>query len=276
VVAGVRATHPNNHLFWAGGGGLAPPLQAEKKILGGPQALHTARLRQSYIVIIRPAGRKRTYIKKESTTICNCTSEETMLDLTDAFAAFPVLETERFLLRAVMSDDIADIFRIMSDPRVKRYFGSLPMTSPDEAEQRVQRIQTAFQEHSGIRWAIADRAKGQLIGTAGFWRVIKPHFRAEIGYELAPEWWGQGVMTEALGALLGFAFTRMGLHSIEAQIHPDNSASRRVLEKLGFVQEGFLRENFYDPIEARFTDTVVFGLLNVEWMRRTANDKMTK
>ena len=191
-----------------------------------------------------------------------------MLDLTTAFETFPVLETERFLLRAVTSNDVDDIFRIMSDPRVKRYFGSLPMVAPVEAEQRVQRIQTAFQEHSGIRWAIADRANGQLIGTAGFWRLIKPHFRAEVGYELAPEWWGRGVMTEALGALLGFGFTRMGLHSIEAQIHPDNSASRRVLEKLGFVQEGYLRENFYDPIEARFTDTAVFSLLSAAWMRR--------
>ena len=191
-----------------------------------------------------------------------------MLDLTAVFATFPVLETERFLLRAVTLDDVDDIFRIMSDPQVKRYFGSLPMTSPEEAEQRVQRIQTAFQEHSGIRWAIADRANGQLIGTAGFWRLIKPHDRAEVGYELAPEWWGRGVMTEALGVLLGFAFTSMGLHSVEAQIHPANNGSRRVLEKLGFVQEGYFRENFYDPVEACFTDTAVYSLLKDIWMRR--------
>jgi [ribosomal protein S5]-alanine N-acetyltransferase len=196
-----------------------------------------------------------------------------MLDLTTAFATFPVLETERFVLRAVTLDDVGDIFRIMSDPRVKRYFGSLPMAAPEEAEQRVQRIHTAFQEHSGIRWAIADRANGQLIGTAGFWRLLKPHFRAEVGYELAPEWWGQGAMTEALGALLGFAFTSMGLHSVEAQIHPDNSGSRRVLEKLGFVQEGYFHENFYDPVEAQFTDTAVFSLLSAGWRRGASASK---
>ena len=75
-------------------------------------------------------------------------------------------------------------------------------------------------------------------------------------------------MTEALGALLDFAFTRMGLHSVEAQIHPANSGSRRVLEKLGFVQEGYFRENFYDPVEAQFTDTAVYSLLKEIWMRR--------
>src|SRR5690242_4373971 len=132
-----------------------------------------------------------------------------MLDLTTAFATFPVLETERFLLRAPTPGDVDDIFRIMSDVRVTRYFGTLPMAERVEAEQRVERIHTAFQEHSGIRWAIADRASGQLVGTAGFWRLLKPHYRAEIGYELAPEWWGQGVMTEAVGAMLGFGFTSM-------------------------------------------------------------------
>lgn len=191
-----------------------------------------------------------------------------MLDLTAAFAAFPTLETERFLLRAVTLDDVADIFRIMSDPRVTRYFGTPPMTGSEQAQQRVQAIQTAFQEQAGVRWAIAERVSGQLIGSAGFWRLIKPHDRAEVGYELAPEWWGQGVMPEALAAMLDFGFARMGLHSVEAQIHPDNSGSRRVLEKLGFVQEGYFHENFYDPVDAQFTDTAVFSLLSAAWERR--------
>jgi ribosomal-protein-alanine N-acetyltransferase len=195
-------------------------------------------------------------------------SEENMLDLTTAFATFPVLETERFLLRAVTLDDVATMFRIMSDPQVTRYFGMLPMATPAEAQERVQMIQTAFQEQTGVRWAIADRANGQLIGTCGFWRLIKPHDRAEIGYELAQAWWGQGVMTEALAAMLQFGFTRMGLHSVEAQIHPANSGSRRVLEKLGFVQEGYFRENYLDKVEARFTDTAVYSLLKERWMSR--------
>jgi [ribosomal protein S5]-alanine N-acetyltransferase len=191
-----------------------------------------------------------------------------MLDLTAAFASFPVLETERFLLRAATFNDVADMFRVMSDPQVTRYFGMPPMATLAEARERVQMIQTAFQEQNGVRWVIADRASGQLIGTCGFWRLIKPHDRAEIGYELAQEWWGQGVMTEALAAMLQFGFTRMGLHSVEAQIHPANNGSRRVLEKLGFVQEGYFRENYLDPVEARFTDTAVYSLLKATWMGR--------
>ena len=76
------------------------------------------------------------------------------------------------------------------------------------------------------------------------------------------------VMTEALATMLGFGFTRLGLHSVEAQIHPANTGSRRVLEKLGFAQEGYFRENYYDIVEAGFTDTAVFSLLKVSWMSR--------
>jgi ribosomal-protein-alanine N-acetyltransferase len=190
-----------------------------------------------------------------------------MLDLSSAFATFPTLETERFTLRAVTPDDAADIFRIMGDPQVTRYFGRLPMASLDEAVEHARALGVAFQEQAGVRWAITSRADKRFIGTCGFWRLIKPHFRAEIGYELAPEWWGRGVMAEALGAALTFGFTRMGLHSVEAQIHPANTASRRVLEKLGFAQEGYFRENYYDPVEAQFTDTAVFSLLKASWAR---------
>ncbi|MBC8074548.1 MAG: GNAT family N-acetyltransferase [Chloroflexales bacterium] len=189
-----------------------------------------------------------------------------MLDLTAAFAAFPVLETERLVLRAVTPDDANAMFRIMSDPRVVRYFGVPPMKAPQEATERIANMLASFAEQSGVRWAITRRGSTELLGTCGFWRLIKPHFRAEIGYELAPKAWGQGIIPEAAGAALAFGFTTMGLHSVEAQIDPANSGSRRVLEKLGFVQEGYFRENYYQADEARFTDTAVFSLLRAAWM----------
>lgn len=193
-----------------------------------------------------------------------------MLDLTSAFATFPVLETQRFILQAITADHAPEIFRMMSDPHVVRYYGSLPMQSVDQAIAQVQGMQDAFQQQSGIRWAIICRENGQFIGSGGFWRLINEHARAEIGYTIAHEWWGQGVMTEAATAMLDFGFTQMGLHSIEAQIHPANTGSRRVLEKLGFVQEGYFRQNYYDSNEAGFTDTAVFSLLQSDWASRTA------
>lgn len=188
-----------------------------------------------------------------------------MLDLSAAFASFPVLETERLVLRAPAPADAPAIFRIMGDPRVMRYFGSPPMASLEAAERRVAGLAEDFAALSGVRWAITLRDEGELIGTCGFWRLIKEHDRAEVGYELDPAYWGQGIMPEALGAALGFGFTEMGLHSVEAQIDPENAGSRRVLEKLGFVQEGYFRESYYDPNVGRFTDAAVFSLLRAAW-----------
>lgn len=190
-----------------------------------------------------------------------------MLDLTTTFMTFPILETQRFVLREITLDDASDMFRIMSDPRVMRYFGSEPMTSHDQAIDRAKGIHEAFAEQSGVRWAITRREDGQFIGTCGFWRLIKEHFRAEIGYELDPAFWGQGVMTEAVGGMLRFGFTRMGLHSVEAHIDPANTGSRRVLEKLGFVQEGYFRDNYYLPSENVFSDTAVFSLLKDTFLK---------
>jgi ribosomal-protein-alanine N-acetyltransferase len=191
-----------------------------------------------------------------------------MLDITTAFATFPVLETERCMLRAATPEDAADIFRLMSDARVTRYLGDEPMASLDEAHQRVHQFKAVFREQTGFAWVLTHREQGQVIGTCVLWKLIKAHFRAELGYVLAPEWWGKGLMTEATTAVLNFGFTSMGLHSVEARIDPANTQSRRLLDKLGFVQEGYFREDFYDPKEKRFTDTAVFSLLQATWMSR--------
>lgn len=192
-----------------------------------------------------------------------------MLDLAAAFATFPVLETARLRLRAVQPDDAADVFHIRADERVMRYFGSPPITSLDKAAQQIHDFATSFQEQTGIRWAITRRGEDRLLGTLGFWRIDKPHFRAELGYDLAPDCWGQGIMPEAIGAVLTWGFTTMNLHSVEAQIDPANHGSRRVLEKCGFVQEGYFRENYYSG--DRFTDTAVFSLLSSAWLERTTS-----
>jgi ribosomal-protein-alanine N-acetyltransferase len=191
-----------------------------------------------------------------------------MLDLSAAFAAFPVLKTERLLLREIAPDDAAALFQLMADPQVTRYYGVAPAASPEEAAERIARIRQRFVEQEGVRWAITSRESGELIGSCGFWRLVKPHFRAEIGYELAPAWWGRGLIPEAVAAALTFGFARMGLHSVEATIHPANAGSRRVLEKLCFAQEGYFRESYYDSREGRFTDAAVFSLLRPAWLAR--------
>ena len=180
------------------------------------------------------------------------------------FDQFPTLETERLLLRAFTPDDAEALFRIYSDPQVMRYWGSPPLRTIDEAQRKIQGIAEDFQAREGIRWAFTLKGDDRLIGSGGHWRLLKQHQRSEIGYELAPEYWGQGLVPEAFRAILRFGFERMGLHSVEAQIDPANQGSRRVLEKLGFSQEGYFRENYW--FDGTFTDTAVFSLLKHDWL----------
>jgi [ribosomal protein S5]-alanine N-acetyltransferase len=193
-----------------------------------------------------------------------------MLDVTHVFATFPVLETKRCLLREVTNDDADAIFHILSSADVSRYLGRHPLTRMDEVMLRVDTYRKTFEEKTGIAWMIIDRTSGQLIGTCVLWKLDTTHHRAELGYILAPEYWGQGIVPEVSSALLSFGFNQIGLHSIEAQIDPANNGSRRVLEKLGFVQEGYFRENFYNPVIESFADTAVFSLLKSVWLSRSS------
>ncbi|WP_437874690.1 GNAT family N-acetyltransferase [Sorangium sp. So ce513] len=176
-----------------------------------------------------------------------------------SFEPFPVLMTPRLRLRAIEPADAASILRIHSDPEVTRYFGRAPDVSLADAEQRIALVLAGIREVTSIRWGITLHESGELIGTTGFWHWHKPHHWAEIGYELLPALWNRGIMTEALRAMLPFGFDVMGLHRVEAHVDPENRASIRVLERLGFARDGLLRENWY--YDGRYTDTAIYGLL---------------
>jgi len=193
-----------------------------------------------------------------------------MLDLSTSLTTFPVLETQRLILREVTIDDADVIFAIMSDPQVMRYYGT-PMHSHDEAVKRANSIRAAFQERNIVYWAITEKASNNFVGSGGFWRIIKPDSRAHIGYELAPTCWYRGFMTEAISAMVKFGFETIKLHSIEAGIHPDNIGSRRVLEKVGFVQEGYFREKYFDTERNCFIDAAVYSLLHSDWEQNSVS-----
>ncbi|MCC6521692.1 MAG: GNAT family N-acetyltransferase [Polyangiaceae bacterium] len=181
-----------------------------------------------------------------------------------SFEPFPELVTPRLLMRRLGPEDAHELFRLQTDADVNRYLGRAPPTR-EESDAKLARIEADVVAFAGITWGLVPRGPGAgragpaIIGTAGFWRWDKPHAHAELGYLLAPEHWGRGLVSEAVGAIIAFGFERLGLHRIEANVDPANAASLRVLDKLGFVREGFLRENW--RFGERFLDTVTFGLL---------------
>lgn len=153
---------------------------------------------------------------------------------------FPVLETERLRLREIEQGDAEFLYENFSKPEVTQYYGMEPFTDPEQGVRIAESFRNALAEKRGIRFAITLRETGEMIGTAGFNAWNPYHKRTEIGYELNPDHWGKGYVTEVIRAVVDYGFST-GLERIGAIITCDNPASRRAVEKNGFVREGLLR-----------------------------------
>lgn len=181
--------------------------------------------------------------------------------LTLSFTRFPTLRTERLLLREITPDDAAALFSMRSDPLTMRYIGKPPQKDIHEASALIESIRHMFAQNEAVTWAVClSENPALLVGTIGFWRMDKPNHRCEIGYMLNADYWRRGIMDEAMGAVLEYAFKVLDFHSIEANTDPENEASGRILEKHGFVQEAYFRENFY--VEGKFLDSRIYSRIN--------------
>jgi ribosomal-protein-alanine N-acetyltransferase len=178
--------------------------------------------------------------------------------LPNPFEPFPRIETPRLVLRAPTLDDTEAMFQIASDPLVARYGAPAPATR-ETTRGRLEKNLEALRNGASIRWMMIARDGGAYLGSVCLWAWDKAHFRAEVGYELAPSHWGRGLVVEAMTSAIRFGWEQMMLHSLEGKVHPDNQGSIRVLEKLGFQKEGYFRENYFNGTS--FEDTAVYSLL---------------
>lgn len=179
--------------------------------------------------------------------------------LTDNINLFPILSTERLMLRKLESDDAGEMFAIRSDERVMRFLDRPRAEKLEDAAKLVEAMIDLQAKGDGVTWAITMRGEPKMIGTIGFWRMQKEHFRAEIGYQLHPDYQGKGIMHEALRAVLEYGFGELNLHSVEANVNPNNAGSIRLLEKNGFVREAYFKENYY--YNGKFLDSAIYSLL---------------
>lgn len=180
--------------------------------------------------------------------------------LTVSFSPFPILHTPRLLLREITLADTNAMLMLRSNKLTLEFLDKKPLESASEATLLINKILKDLAADEGITWAISLKEKpGDLIGTIGLWRLVKEHYRAEIGYMLLPDFFKKGYMKEAIYTILDFGFNKMNLHSIEAHINPANQGSKALLLSQGFVEEGYFRENFY--FAGHFKDTAVYSLL---------------
>lgn len=180
--------------------------------------------------------------------------------LTINFSPFPVLETERLILRRITNDDANGIFRLRSNPDTMEYVPRPLAETIDDALTHIATIEEKIANNTGINWAITLKDNPEFIGIIGNFRIEFENYRAEIGYMLLPEFSGKGIISEAIARVVRYGFEEMGLHSIEAVIDPGNIASARALEKNNFVKEAHLKENEF--FNGKFLDTVIYSIIN--------------
>lgn len=180
--------------------------------------------------------------------------------LSISFPSFPILHTPRLLLREMTADDAEALFQLRSDERAMRYIGRPLQKDLSEAVGFIEKIRASFAQNEAVAWGISFHGQPKLLGNISFWKMDKENHRTEIGYMLHPDYWGRGIMDEAMTAALEYCFRVLNFHSVEANTDPENVASGRLLEKHGFVQEAYFRENMY--FEGRFLDSRIYSKIN--------------
>jgi ribosomal-protein-alanine N-acetyltransferase len=176
-----------------------------------------------------------------------------------SFNPFPIIETERLLLKKFEITDAQDQFLLRSNEQCMKYIGKPTHKSIDESIELINLKHTNIVEGSGIDWAIFYKTEQKIIGSIAIHKIDKQNHRGEIGYMLQPAYWNQGIISEALHEIIKYAFNTLNLHSLEALLDINNEASIAVLTKFKFIKEAHFKENYFFNDE--FIDTLVFSLL---------------
>ncbi len=181
----------------------------------------------------------------------------------DVGPQLPTLKGQRVAMRWLKDADVPALFKIFSDSEVMRYWSRPAMRRRDDAEKLIGEIRSLFRSRTLFQWGVARLEDDAVIGTCTLARLDATHGIAEVGFALARDSWRRGYMKEALPLLVDFAFSRLGLRRLEADVDPRNVASLRLLERLGFQREGLLRERYC--MNAELQDAVLLALLGRDW-----------
>lgn len=182
-----------------------------------------------------------------------------------AIGKLPQIDTRRLRLRKASMHDVGDFYAYASDPEVAATTTWAAHRSLEDTRQALKQIVDSYNSpHSSARWAIEHRDTRAMIGTVGLSNWSPQHSRADLGYALSRAFWGQGMMTEAVQAVMRFGFEQMLLNRIQAMCLPNNIASFRVMEKTGMHYEGLLRE--HSVIKGVHQSLLLYAVVRTDWL----------
>lgn len=154
---------------------------------------------------------------------------------------FDEMESDRLRLRRILSEDLPNIYKGLSDPKVIKFYG-VSYDTLEKTKEQMTWFEDIYKMETGIWWAVVSKETGKFYGGVGFNDWDHKHKRAEIGVWLLPEFWGKGFMTEVMTVAMGYGFNKMKLHRIEAYVRIENTACKGGLKKLNFTYEGTIRD----------------------------------
>jgi ribosomal-protein-alanine N-acetyltransferase len=154
---------------------------------------------------------------------------------------FPIIRTNRLLLRQFVNTDLEDVFRGLSHPDIIKYYG-VSYDSLEATKTQMDFFAELEKNETGIWWAICSADNKIFYGAGGLNSLKKEHRKAEIGCWLMPEYWGRGIMIEILPVICEYGFDHLGLHRIEGIIETENKNCKKAIEKLSFTYEGTMKE----------------------------------
>jgi ribosomal-protein-alanine N-acetyltransferase len=184
----------------------------------------------------------------------------------EVFTMMPTIRTRRLTLRPARMSDAEDLYEYSRDPAVAKHVLWDAHTSIHQTRSYIRYLIRQYKNGQPSSFVITITETGKAVGTIGFMWIQQENRSAEVGYSLSRAYWNQGIMTEALTALLDFGFLKLNLNRIEAQHESDNPASGRVMAKAGMSFEGRLRQRVYN--KGRFADVDLYSIIRQEYMSR--------
>ncbi|WP_057912899.1 GNAT family N-acetyltransferase [Peribacillus muralis] len=181
------------------------------------------------------------------------------MNIKDIYGALPAIESKRLVMRKITMEDAEDMFAYTSIPEVSRFVTWEAHRSLSDTKDFIQQVMQSYEDQKIAPWGIQHKESGKLIGTIDYvtWQVN--HNSAEIGYVLAPEYWGKGLITEAVREILTFGFEHMNLVRIQARCFVDNLGSERVMQKAGMSFEGIVRKGMF--VKGKHVDLKTYSII---------------
>lgn len=181
------------------------------------------------------------------------------------FVPYPNIETDRLIIRMVQKRDAEDIYELCRRPETSRFSFWSPHESLAETKAFINHQISRYRKRDCMFFSVEEKASGRVIGTCSYVSMDVDYKIAEIGYSVLSDLWNKGFATEIADALMGYAFNRIGVQRVFARVLPQNTASQRVLYKLGFELEGVAKKGYY--FKGKVDDVCVFGITDEDYFK---------